>query len=302
MELLPDLASLRLIADVARLGSIGAAGRAAGISQQSASERLRAIETQTGLVLVQRSTTGSTLTPAGQLLVEWSRTMLDQAEEIELAIRTLRADHTRELHVYASMTIAEYLLPRWLVRLRRERETTATLHATNSDAVLSAVRNGQADIGFIEGPAALAGLASRTVGQDVLALVAEPQDPWARRRKPLTAVEISGRRLTSREAGSGTRRVAEDAFASLGLAVPEAEVELTTTAAVLGAVRAGSAPAFISEHAAKGEIEAGRLVAVATAGLDLRRQLTAVWVGSARPPAGPVRDLLGIAGRTNDRP
>ena len=38
---LPDLPSLRLLADVARLGSIGAAGREAGISQQSASERLR---------------------------------------------------------------------------------------------------------------------------------------------------------------------------------------------------------------------------------------------------------------------
>ncbi len=297
MDLLPDLPSLRLLTDVARLGSIGAAGRAAGVSQQSASERLRAIETQTGLVLLQRATTGSTLTPAGRLLVEWSRPLLEQADDLEASLRTLREDRSRELHVYASMTTAEYLLPRWLVRLRRERDTAASLHATNTENVLDAVRRGQADLGFIEGPADLAGLASRAVGHDLLVLVAEPDDPWSRRRKPLSAKEIAGRSLTSREPGSGTRQVVEDAFRASDLALPTSEVELTTTAAVLAAVRAGSPPAFVSDRAARSEIDAERLVEIATAGLDLSRQFTAVWVGSSRPPAGPVRDLLGIATR-----
>ncbi|MEO9322032.1 LysR substrate-binding domain-containing protein [Nocardioides sp. C4-1] len=297
MDLLPDLPALRLLADVARLGSIGAAGRAAGISQQSASERLRAMETQTGLVLVQRATTGSSLTSAGRLLVEWSRGLLDQAAEVEAALRTLQEERTRGLHVHASMTTAEYLLPGWLVRLRRDRGTAASLHATNSEAVVDAVRAGQADIGFIEGPADLAGLASRVVGDDRLVLVAEPGDPWARRRKPLGADEIARRPLTSREAGSGTRRVVEDAFRALGHEPAEPEVELTTTSAVLAAVRAGSPPAFLSERVVVGDTGSGRLVEVPTADLDLRRRFTAVWVGSSRPPAGPLRDLLGIAGR-----
>jgi molybdate transport repressor ModE-like protein len=294
---LPDLPSLRLLAAVAELGSIGSAGRAAGMSQQSASERLRAIESQVGLVLVQRATSGSTLTSAGRLVVEWSRPLLEQADEVEAALRTLREERSRELHVHASMTTAEYLLPRWLVRLRRERDTAASLHATNTHAVLEAVRAGQADLGFIEGPADLSGLASRVVGTDTLVLVAEPTDPWARRRKPLAPSELARRGLTSREPGSGTRQVVEDAFRAAGATPPRPEVELTTTAAVLAAVRAGSPPAFLSDRAVGHDLESGRLVPVATADLDLRRDFTAVWVGSARPPAGPVRDLLGIAGR-----
>ncbi|MEQ4498642.1 LysR family transcriptional regulator, partial [Nocardioides kribbensis] len=137
MSSLPDLPALRLLVDVARLGSIGAAGRAAGISQQSASERLRAVETQTGLSLVQRSTSGSTLTAHGRLLVEWSQDLLDRADELDLAVRTLRSEGTRELHVYASMTTAEFLLPRWLVRLRQQSAAgtvapvAVSLHATN---------------------------------------------------------------------------------------------------------------------------------------------------------------------------
>ncbi|MCW2806388.1 MAG: ModE molybdate transport repressor protein [Marmoricola sp.] len=297
MHPLPELSSLRLLADVARLGSIGAAGRTAGISQQSASERLRAMETRTGLVLVQRATSGSTLTPAGRLLVEWSSGLLEQADEVEAALRTLREDRSEELHVFASMTTAEYLLPRWLVRLRRERAIAASLHATNSEAVLEAVRSGEADLGFVEGPAELRGLSSRVVGTDVLALVAEPDDPWSRRRTPLDAATVARRSLTSRESGSGTRRVVEEALERAGHPAAPPEVELTTTSAVLASVRAGSPPAFVSRRAVSREIESGQLVEVATRDLDLRRVFTAVWVGGPRPPAGAVRDLLAIAAR-----
>jgi molybdate transport repressor ModE-like protein len=296
---LPDLASLRLLADLARLGSIGAAGRAAGISQQSASERLRAVEAQTGLVLVQRATTGSTLTPAGRLLVEWSTALLEQADQLEASLRTLRTERAAGLHVHASMTTAEHLLPRWLVRLRHERDVAASLTATNSAAVLAAVRAGTADVGFVEGTGDLAGLASRVVGHDELVLVAEPDDPWVRRRASAPALDASAvgaRALTSREPGSGTRQVVEDALAAAGVTPVGPDAELTTNAAVLASVRAGGAPAFVSRRAVLRELEAGQVVEVATT-LVLRRDFTAVWVGGPRPPAGPLRDLLAIAAR-----
>jgi molybdate transport repressor ModE-like protein len=295
MDLLPDLASLRLLGDIASLGSIGAAGRRSGISQQSASERLRAIEAQTGLALIQRSPSGSSLTAAGRLLVEWSRPLLEQADQVETALRTLRGDRSRELHVFASMTTAEYLLPRWLVQLHQQRETTVSLQATNSEAVLVAVRDGRADLGFIEGPADLSGLSSQVVGRDRLVLVARLDDVWARRRSLLLAELMLDRPLTSREPGSGTRQVVEDAFDALGLRPPDAESELTTTSAVLAAVRAGASPAFVSDRAAAGEVNAGRLRILPVGDLDLAREFTAVWLGGSRPPAGPVRDLLGIA-------
>lgn len=297
MASLPDLADLRLLVDVARLGSIGAAGREAGISQQSASERLRGVEARTGLVLVRRDPRGSSLTAAGRLLVDWSLPLLAQADEIEGALRTLREGRSKELSVWASMTTAEYLLPSWLVRLRRDSGVAASLRATNSEAVLDAVRTGEADLGFVEGPGDLGGLATRVVGHDDLVLVAAPDDMWARRRTPLTPAQVAARALTGREAGSGTRRAVEEALAAAGVGSPDAEVELTTTSAVVAAVQAGSPPAFLSRRAVDRDLESGRLVEVRVDGLDLRRVFTAVWVGRAEPPPGAVRDLLGIAGR-----
>ena len=67
---LPDLDALRLLVGVARRGSIGAAARAVGITQQSASERLRALEAREGLHLLQRGARGSDLTADGVVVVE----------------------------------------------------------------------------------------------------------------------------------------------------------------------------------------------------------------------------------------
>lgn len=294
MSRLPDLDGLRLLVAVARTGSIGTAAREAGVSQQAASQRLRTVESELGLPLLQRGPSGSTLTPPGRLVVEWSVTLLARADEMEAAVQTLREGRSGELHVYASMTTAEHLVPRWLVQLRRESSVDASLVATNTGGVLDAVRRGEADLGFTEGSGDLTGLARRVVGSDRLALVASPEDSWASRRSPLTAAVISARRLTSREAGSGTRQVAEHAFRAAGHPLSAPDVELTTNAAVLAAVRAGGPPALLSGLTTPA---APDLVVLPVRGVDLTRDFTAVWLGGTRPPSGPVRDLLAIAAR-----
>lgn len=294
MPRLPDLEALRLLVAVARTGSIGTAARESGVTQQAASQRLRSVEAELGLPLLQRGPSGSTLTPSGRLVVEWSVGLLARADEMDAAVQTLRERRSTALHVSASMTTAEHLVPGWLVRLRRERSVSASLVAANTEGVLDAVRRGDADIGFTEGSGDLRGLARRVVGHDRLTLVVSPDDPWASRRSPVTAAVLSTRALTSREPGSGTRQVAEDAFRAAGHPLAAPAVELTTNAAVLATVRAGGPPALLSDLTVSATTD---LVVVPVRGVDLTRDFTAVWLGGSRPPAGPVRDLLAVAAR-----
>ncbi|GAB0025335.1 hypothetical protein VN1338_43740 [Helicobacter pylori] len=68
-----------------------------------------------------------------------------------------------------------------------------------------------------------------------------------------------------------------------------------STAALLGAVRAGLGPAVVSQRAVDAEVDAGGLVVVPTT-LDLERPLTAVWRKGARlSPATSA--LLTVASR-----
>jgi DNA-binding transcriptional LysR family regulator len=297
----PDLAALRLLVGVARHGSIGGTARASSITQQAASERLRAVEAQVGLTLLQRGSRGSELTPAGVVVVEWAARLLELADEIDHAIDGLRADRNRDLVVWSSMTIAESLLPRWLVALRQRQEaegrtpTTVSLTAANSTHVVEAVRDGVAHVGFVEGVDAPPELRARTVARDELVLVVAAGTPLGRRRTPLTPDEVAGIALTSRERGSGTREVVERALAKHGLAMADALVELTTATAVREAVLAGSGPAFLSRRVVARDLSSGHLSVVRTSGLELTRSFRAVWVGSREPAAGPVRELVGVA-------
>ncbi|MGZ4498543.1 MAG: LysR family transcriptional regulator [Nocardioides sp.] len=305
MSHVPDLPALRLLVGVARHGSIGGAAREAGVTQQAASERLRGVEAQVGLTLLRRGARGSELTPAGVVLVEWARRLLDVADELDTAIDGLRSDRGRELAVHASMTVAESMVPRWLVRLRQRqvaegvRPTTVSLTAGNSRQVLDAVRGGAAHLGFVEGLEVPDGLRSRRVATDRLVLVAPPGTPLARRRTPLTPDEVAGLALTGREAGSGTREVVEAALARHGLATAAPALELTTATAVREAVRAGSAPAFLSRRVVERDLAAGQLAEVPVTGLALERAFRAVWVGTAEPPAGPARELVALARATD---
>lgn len=300
----PALDALEVLLAVARTGSLHAAASEVGVSQQAVSARISSVETQTGLVLLTRTPRGSTLTPAGVVAVEWVARLLDVAGEVDAGLASLRADQRTQLRVSASLTIAEQLLPGWLVALSAEatrRGATPAqivLQAMNSESVTAHVRDGGADLGFIEGPSAPRGLRSRSVGRDRLLIVVRPDHPWARRTSALTPAELAGTALVTREEGSGTRNVLDVALrAALGAGAPLIPPVLTfsTSSAVRAAVMAGAGPAVLSELAVRDDLSAGRLRPVRVADLVLERTLRAIWRGAATVPAGPARDLVALA-------
>src|SRR5580658_5309952 len=243
-----DLVGFDLLLSVARLGSLGRAAAEHGISQPAASARVRLLEARLGLALIQRSPRGSVLTPTGALVAGWAQAAVDAAAALEAGVNALRVERDSRLKIAASMTVAEYLLPAWLAALRTTGPAgpaaTVALSAVNSAEVAQAVLAGDADIGFVEGPAIPDGLHAEPVGRDTLTLIVGPAHPWARRRSGVPAGELAQTALVSREAGSGTRRFLEEALrAQAGLEPVPPQAELSSTTAIKAAVAAGAGPA-----------------------------------------------------------
>jgi DNA-binding transcriptional LysR family regulator len=292
-----DLGPFDLLLSVARLGSLGAAAREHAISQPAASSRIRHLERRLGVTLLERSPQGSRLTAQGALVADWARTALDAAAALEAGITSLHLTAEARLPVAASMTIAEYLLPHWLVRLRAAVAGTAVALTTgNSDEVAAAVLSGAAVIGFVEGPSVPAGLTGHPVGQDQLTVIVHPEHPWARRAR-VTPAELASTPLVSREHGSGTRLALERALrAGTGRPLAAPVLEVSSTTAIKTAVAEGVAPAVLSSLAVERDIEAGTVVPVPVDGLDLTRTLRVVH-RTGQKSSGAARELSLIARR-----
>lgn len=293
-----DLPALRLLSAIAEVGSITAASRTLGITQQAASTRMRRLERLLGVALLVRGPRGSTLTLDGTMAAQWAAETVEAADRFDAGVAALRtAGHARPLAIAASLTVAEYLLPRWLMTLRGQdaAEHAISVTATNSAHAIELVTDGSHQLGFVETPTEIPGLVTTTVAKDELVAVVAPQHPWARRRG-VTAAELARTPLVTREKGSGTRLSAEQLLIDAGHAIATPLAELPTTAAVRTAVASGAAPAVLSILAVRDDLTAGRLVRVPVKGLRFVRELRAIRSPGASP-LPLLEKLLAVAAR-----
>lgn len=287
-----DLKALRLLVHVADLGSISAAARAEQISQPSASARMKSLEARLGLELLDRRAHGAELTDNGQLVTEWARAVVATAASLMTGARALASTRAGRVEFAASQTVAEYLVPDWLARLRAlHGDDPVRLRVTNSDGVVAAVRSREVDLGFVEGPSVPSDLHSRGVGSDRLLLVVGAEHPLARRRRPITVAQLSDLPLVTREDGSGTLDTLRSALAPRPV---QPALQLESNAAVKLLVGAGGYASVLSELTLMAELRDGRLVAIPLADADLRRTLHAVWRRGTRL-VGATADLLTVA-------
>lgn len=287
-----DLDSLRLLLLIDELGSLGSAARELGVSQPAASARLRSLESRYGLTLVSRSTRGSRLTEDGKAVSAWARNVMTEVDNLETGIGALSARRRGDLKIAASLTIAEYFMPRWLAELQRARPGVhAGLLVVNSTEVVAMVREDRVKLGFIESALEIPDLQSRQVGTDRVSVVVPPDHRWAHAKQPIDREELASTPLVVRETGSGTRETFERALGAQASIVLEAG----STNVIIGAALNGVGPAVVSEVAVRTAIENGTLVDVPVT-LDLRRSLRAIWRKNEqlRPPLG---DLVTIAAR-----
>jgi DNA-binding transcriptional LysR family regulator len=264
------------------------------MDQPNASRSVARLERRLGIPLLVRSTTGSSLTPAGLLVVDWARDVLAAARTlVDGADSLATTGDGAPLVVAASQTVAEHLLPVWLVLLRERRpQTTVRVEVMNSAEVVQSVLHGRCAVGLVEDPQPPRGVHHVVVGHDELVAVVSPTHPWARRRRPVSPVELADGGLVTRESGSGTRVALDRALGDAGPIVPA--FELSSNAAIRVAVAAGSGPAVLSRLAVTDALAGGALAVVPVAELDLRRRLRAVWTGPRRL-SGDAAELVAVA-------
>jgi DNA-binding transcriptional LysR family regulator len=277
MTVPPDpLSGRELAAFVAAVDArtLYAAADALSLTQSAVTKRIAALERRVGRPLLERGRSGVRPTAAGRALYPEARAALAALDRARRSVSD--ADPTSALQVAASHTVAGYLLPGWLAGFRAERGTLRiAVEVVNSPGVLAAVREGRAELGFVEGIDSLDGLESQMLLTDELECVVRPGHRFARRRL-IRPAELLDEPWIAREAASGTRAVAERALRERGIVLVPA-LEAASTEGLKRAVLGGGF-ALLSRLAVEEELANGSLAAVPVPDLDLRRELRAVRV------------------------
>ncbi|AOY02345.1 hypothetical protein BJP62_13275 [Jeongeupia sp. USM3] len=260
------LRELEVFVTTAQQGGITAAGTELGLSQSAASGALAELERRLDVTVFDRIGRRVQLNEHGRWLLPQAEALLAQAREIEARFR---GDAPARLRLAASSTIGNRVLPELLgVLLAEDPDSRAEIAIGNSHDAIAAVADYRADLGLIEGISHDARVIAEPWLADELVVVAAPAHPWA--AAPLTQAMLQDAQWVLREQGSGTREVLEAALAPL-VGSPKVALELGTSEAVKGAVRAGLGLACLSRRTVATELARGELIALAAPSLDLTR-------------------------------
>src|SRR3954467_9911403 len=145
-----DVRRLRLLCDLARLGTIAAVARAAAYTPSAVSQQLSALEREAGVALLERTGRGVTLTAAGRVLAEHAEVVLAALEQTSAALAALTTGLSGPLRIGAFPTAVRTLLPAALVALAA-RHPGLELMVTELDPaqVPAALREHRLDVGLL---------------------------------------------------------------------------------------------------------------------------------------------------------
>ena len=267
----PTMRQLEVFVAVARAGSFRRAAERLHLSQPALSQHVAELERGLGARVFDRRGRQIALTEAGRILEDHAHRVFATLHGAEEAIAELAGGTRGALIIGASTTPGIYVLPALMSRFERGQPgISVALRIANSRVIEEQVRANELDLGVVGGHGLRPGEACLAAGVlDELVLIVPPGHAWARRARGEVSV-LARERLLIREEGSATRQVTERALQRADARIGRTLV-LDHTEAIKQAVMAGLGVAFVSIHAVRGELEAGRLVRVRLRGVDIHR-------------------------------
>ena len=288
---------------VARAGSFRRAADTLHLSQPALSQHVRELEEELGARLFDRLGRTVVLTEAGRLLEEHALRLFATLDGARDAVGELLGLKRGSLLIGGSTTPGIYVLPSLMAAFQaRYPGIRVALRIANSRVIEERVRANELDLGVVGGHVLGPGERCLTAGLlDELVLVVPPAHPWAGRGS-VRPEQLADERLLMREEGSATRQVTERTLQQAGVKFRMA-MELDHTEAIKQAVMAGLGVAFVSVHAVKEELTAGRLRVLRLRGLPIRRHFHVIHhEARALPPAARAFvELLQERGEARER-
>lgn len=287
--LLLDLPKLRMFVAVARTESFTRAADELGLRQPTISQQIRGLEDGIGTRLFERLGRSVRLTPAGVALLSYAERILDLAQEAQVATREAAGQSARTLRLGVGNTLATYVLPDLLARLRWEQpDIVVQITVGNTEQLIEAVLDTRVELALVGSPIADGRLIIQSFLTDDLVMIEPPDGPW-RSKQSVDLASLATQTLFVREPGSAIY-ASIAALLSERQIVPAHTITLGNLEAIKRSVEVGLGVAIVPEIAVRREQEAGTLHTLTLC--DVHEERTFNYIYRQRRSLSPVAQIF----------
>lgn len=284
-----DLYKLSIFVQVADQGSFSRAAEHLYMSQSGVSQHMQELENALGVRLFNRERRGVSPTSAGQLLLDYARTILSTAAEAEAVLADLASAEQGlgPVSIGATPGVSAYLLPEWLYQFQMMYpDLSVAVQTATTEQVAASIHAGQLDLGFVEGELpseTMAGLEYTGLQEIEQMIVVGNNHRWWQ-QPAVNLHDLHDQPLVVRQVSSQTRVWIDQLFEEHHIR-PRIVAELDNLESIKRMVIGGKCFAIMPEYAVRHERELGLMRLLPVRDYSLRRTLKLVWQqGSLRSP------------------
>ena len=267
---------LKVFNSVAQYLSFTQAARELFVSQPAISKHIRELESEYECRLFDRNGQQIQLTAAGERLFRHSRHILEAYRKMDFDMHALRQKVVGELHIGASTTIAQYIIPSVMADFRKHyRDTGITLMSGNSREVETALLKGQIDIGLVEGIIKQSHLKYTPFLNDEIVIIANTHGHCG---TGMTVDDLKHTTIVLRERGSGTLDVIESVLEKRRIRLSDLHIEMHigSTEGIKNYVEQADCIGMVSVSSVTKEVADGRFRIINIRGMKMERILNIV--------------------------
>lgn len=264
---------LKVFQTVALRLSFTQAARELFISQPAVTRHINELEKNIGRPLFNRHGNNISLTTEGALMLVFANKIIAGYEQLDQELNRLQETVSGQLHIGASTTVAQYVLPKILAQFRMAYpQIQLSLVNDNTSNIETLVLERKIDIGVIEGNARNPLLHYDPFVKDEIVLATRTANTIVKGAE-ISLAKVPSLPLVVREAGSGTQDVIDQALQDAGIHRNELKIELALGGpeSLKNYLLHSNAFAFLSIHAILEEMRQHKLRIIEVKELTITR-------------------------------
>ena len=255
------LETLKVFCDVVETKSFSVAASQNYVTQSAVSQQIRMLEEKYGRRLLERTRGNVQLTPAGDILYQASKEIVQRYQELEGRLQAVAKVVGGTVRVATVHTIGLYELSLQLKRfLKAYPQVQLQLEYSRSSKIYDDALKGGIDLGIVAFPNRRPGVTVIPFREDRLVVVCAPTHPLAKHRQ-VSIKKLTGEALVGFERDIPTRKETDRVLRRHGVDVRYV-MELDNAEIMKRVVEIGIGLAILPENAVRPEVKGGTLAAV----------------------------------------